>query len=122
MATQRPPNIVYLHSHDSGRHVQPYGAGVPTPRIQRLAEEGVLFRQAFCAAPTCSGSRAALATGEYPHVNGMIGLAHRGFAIRDMSQHLVPPRRAAGYPSILIGEQHIAADPAMIGFDRVRGV
>ena len=63
----RPPNVLYLHSHDTGRHVQPYGVGVRTPRIQRLAEEGVIFRQAFCAAPTCSGSRASLATGQWPH-------------------------------------------------------
>ena len=31
------PNIVYVHSHDTGRHVQPYGHSVPTPNIQRLA-------------------------------------------------------------------------------------
>ena len=63
--TVTTPNILYLHSHDTGRYVQPYGHQVPTPNIQRLADQGVLFRQAFCAAPTCSGSRAALLTGEY---------------------------------------------------------
>ena len=46
MTLQRP-NIVYLHSHDTGRHIQPYGHQVPTPNIQRLADQGVLFRQAF---------------------------------------------------------------------------
>lgn len=46
------PNIPYLHSHDSGRYVQPYGHPVPTPNLQRLAEEGVLFRHAFNAALT----------------------------------------------------------------------
>jgi arylsulfatase A-like enzyme len=115
-----PPNVVYLHSHDTGRCVQPYGHAVPTPRIQRLAEEGILFRQAFCAAPTCSGSRAAFATGQYPHVNGMMGLAHRGFAIRDMGHHLIHTLRRAGYTSTLVGEQHIAGDPSRIGFDHVR--
>ncbi len=115
-----PPNVVYLHSHDTGRCVQPYGHAVPTPRIQQLAEEGVLFRQAFCAAPTCSGSRAAFATGQYPHVNGMMGLAHRGFALHDMGRHLIHTLRRAGYTSTLIGEQHIAHDPWDIGFDHVR--
>ncbi len=43
----RPPNIVYLHSHDTGRYVQPYGHQIPTPNIQRLADQGLLFRQAF---------------------------------------------------------------------------
>jgi len=41
------PNILYLHSHDTGRYVQPHGYDIPTPNIQRLAEEGVIFRQAF---------------------------------------------------------------------------
>ena len=51
----RPPNIVYLHSHDTGRYVQPYGHQIPTPNIQRLADQGLLFRQAFCAAPSLLG-------------------------------------------------------------------
>ena len=58
------PNIVYLHSHDTGRHIQPYGHQVQTPNIQRLADQGLLFRQAFSAAPVCSASRAALKPGE----------------------------------------------------------
>jgi arylsulfatase A-like enzyme len=45
------PNILYIHSHDTGRYVEPYGYPVPTPHIQRLAEQGLLFRKAFCAAP-----------------------------------------------------------------------
>ena len=76
-----PPNILYLNSHDTGRYVQPYGTAVPTPNIQWLADQGVMFRNAFCAAPSCSGSRAALLTGSYCHNNGMMGLAHRGFSL-----------------------------------------
>ena len=57
------PNILYIHSHDTGRYVQPYGYAIPTPSIQRLAEQGILFRKAFSAAPTCSPSRASLLTG-----------------------------------------------------------
>ena len=36
----RYPNILYIHSHDTGRYIQPYGHAVPTPNLQRLAEEG----------------------------------------------------------------------------------
>jgi len=113
------PNIVYLHSHDTGRHIQPYGHQVPTPNIQRLADQGLLFRQAFSAAPVCSGSRAALLTGEYSHTNGMLGLAHRGYRLADYDHHLVHTLRDAGYTSTLIGEQHVSADPLDIGYDRV---
>jgi N-sulfoglucosamine sulfohydrolase len=115
----RTPNILYIHSHDTGRVVQPYGFQVPTPNIQMLADQGVLFREAFCAAPTCSGSRASLLTGLYCHNNGMEGLAHRGWELGDYGQHWVHTLRRAGYHSILVGEQHISKDPAVIGYDEL---
>ena len=114
-----PPNILYIHSHDTGRYVQPYGFQVPTPNIQLLADQGVLFREAFCAAPTCSGSRASLLTGVHCHNNGMLGLAHRGWKLNDYGQHWVHTLREAGYRSTLIGEQHISVDPGVIGYDEI---
>lgn len=115
----KAPNILYLHSHDTGRFVEPYGHAVASPNIQRLAEEGILFRQAFCAAPTCSPSRAAMLTGQSAHGSGMIGLAHRGFRLKDYGRHIVHVLREAGYSSTLIGVQHIARDPSIIGYDRI---
>lgn len=119
--TSKPrPNIIYIHSHDSGRYLQPYGHAVPAPNLQRLASGGVLFRSAFNAAPTCSPSRASLLTGQCPHSNGMLGLAHRGFSLVDYKRHIAHTLRAAGYYSELIGLQHIAHDPAIIGYDKVQ--
>jgi len=115
----RPPNILYLHSHDTGRYVQPYGYPVPTPNIQHLADQGVLFRQAFCAAPVCSGSRAALLTGQCTHATGMLGLAHRGYRLAHPERHVVHVLRDAGYWSGLIGEQHVSDDPGDLGYDVV---
>jgi N-sulfoglucosamine sulfohydrolase len=117
-----PPNILYLNSHDTGRYVQPYGTAVPTPNIQWLADQGVMFRNAFCAAPSCSGSRAALLTGSYCHNNGMMGLAHRGFALYDYDQHIVRTLRRAGYYTELIGEQHVSATPDVLGYDVVHEI
>ena len=114
-----PLNILYLHSHDTGRYVQPYGHAVATPNLQRLTEQGVLFRKAFCAGPTCSASRAALLTGQCPHSSGMIGLAHRGFSLHDCSQHIVHTLRKAGYFSALVGVQHVARSADAIGYDLV---
>jgi len=113
------PNIVYIHSHDSGRYLSPYGQSVPTPNLQRLAQEGTVFRNAFSAAPTCSPSRAALLTGLYPHSNGMLGLAHRGFSLNDYQQHIVHTLKPAGYTSVLAGLQHVAKVPETIGYDKV---
>lgn len=111
------PNILYIHSHDSGRYLQPYGYAVPTPNLHKLADTGVLFRQAFSGAPTCSPSRAALLTGQCAHKSGMTGLAHRGFALNDVKQHVLHTLRPAGYQSILAGVQHVAARKDQIGYD-----
>ena len=117
-------NILYIHSHDTGRYIQPYGHAVPTPRLQQLAEEGVLFRQNFCVNPTCSPSRAALLTGSYPHENGMMGLAHRGWSLNDYGQHLIHILHREGYTSVLAGMQHLVnkkihQEPwKIIGYDR----
>jgi N-sulfoglucosamine sulfohydrolase len=117
-----PPNILYLNSHDTGRYVQPYGNSVPTPNIQWLADQGVMFRHAFCAAPSCSGSRAALLTGSYCHNNGMMGLAHRGFTLNDYDQHIARTLGDAGYHTELIGEQHVSTSPDVLGYDVVHDI
>lgn len=123
----RKPNILYLHSHDTGRYIQPYGHAIPTPHLRNLAETGVLFRQNFCVNPTCSPSRASLLTGSYPHENGMLGLAHRGFSLNNYSQHIIHRLRGEGYLSALAGVQHIAMDQShrkaweVIGYDEFLG-
>ena len=113
------PNIIYLHSHDTGRYIQPYGHAVPTPNLQRFAEQGVVFRNAFSVAPNCSPSRSALVTGHAPHCNGMNGLAHRGFSLVDITQHILHTLRPQGYHSSLFGVQHVAKQPHLIGYDQV---
>lgn len=115
------PNIVYLHSHDTGRYVQPYGYPAETPNLQRLADEGVIFRNAFSAAPTCSPSRAALLTGQDAHSSGMMGLAHRGFALSDPRRHIAQTLRDAGYHTVLAGFQHVATEDriADCGYDEI---
>ena len=117
--TETPPNIVLIVSHDTGRYLQPYGHQMITPNIQRLADQGLLFRHAFSAAPTCSPSRAALMTGRWPHCNGMLGLAHRGFALDDPGQHILHTLRDAGYFTAMVGEQHVSEDPEDLGYDLV---
>lgn len=118
----RLQNIVYIHSHDTGRVVAPYGYPVSTPNLSKLASESVVFEQMFCANPTCSPSRAALLTGQYPHSCGQLGLAHRGFTMPDFGHHLVRYLKTHGYATALSGIQHILAphgpeSAARIGYD-----
>lgn len=49
----------------------------------------------------------------------MLGLAHRGFSLNDYNQHIVHWLRPHGYRSTLIGVQHIAKDPKVIGYDEI---
>ncbi|MFW6006778.1 MAG: sulfatase [Halanaerobiales bacterium] len=119
MNGKKRPNILYLHSHDSGRYIQPYGHNVSTPNLQQLAEEGVVFRQAFCANPTCSPSRAALLTGQAPHSNGMVGLAHLGMTLNNYDEHIIHTLKKEGYNTVLTGIQHVAPEPEMIGYDHI---
>ena len=110
------PNILYLHSHDTGRYVQPYGFAVPTPNIQELAEAGVLFTHAFCCAPTCSASRAALLTGQLPHSCGQFGLVNRGFELRDRKKHVAAVLAQDGYFTASAGVHHVVRDHLSCGY------
>ena len=110
-------NIIYLHSHDTGRYLQPYGHAVPAPNLQRLAEEGVLFRRAFNAAPTCSPSRACLLTGQSAHSCGQLGLANREFFLQHPERHLANFLRSHGYRAALCGIQHLVLDPRTLGYE-----
>jgi N-sulfoglucosamine sulfohydrolase len=117
-------NVVYLHTHDTGRFIQPYGHAIPTPNLMALAREGVLFRNCFDAAPTCSPSRAAMLTGMNAHASGMIGLAHRGFSLRDPTTHLAQHLHSHGFETVLCGVQHeiAAGQAAALGYERTLSV
>jgi arylsulfatase A-like enzyme len=114
-------NIIYIHTHDSGRFIQPYGHAIPTPNLMRLAEEGVLFRKCFSCAPTCSPSRVALLTGMNPHSAGMLGLTHRGFSLNNPKQHLAHHLKLNGFETVLCGVQHVITpgEEQRLGYTRV---
>ena len=119
MSRSDPPNILYIHSHDTGRYVQPYGYQVPTPNIQHLADQGVLFRRGVLRRADLL-RQPCLA----PHRPVLPQQRHaRARPPRLGAQRLWPapcPRAApAGYRSTLIGEQHISEDPHVTGYDEV---
>ncbi len=68
-APASPPNVVFMIADDwSYPHAGVYGDPVVrTPTFDRLAQKGALFHNAYCAAPSCSPSRAAILTSRYPH-------------------------------------------------------
>lgn len=113
-------NLLYLHAHDLGRWIAPYGHPVETPALSALARRAGtrLFRNAHSAAPTCSPSRAALLTGMAPHEAGMMGLMHRGFRLRNSQHHLAAFLQEKGYETALAGIQHLQPSSDLRGYDR----
>jgi N-sulfoglucosamine sulfohydrolase len=83
---------------------------VATPRLDRLAREGLLFTRAFGAASSCSSARATFITGQYPHTNGVTGLTH-AHPLRSLSPlHPTLPKllRKAGFHTALEGKWHVS--------------
>lgn len=98
-------NVLYLNTHDIGRYLSAYGAPVETPNLMSLAKDGACFTNCHCASPTCSPSRGALLTGQYPHSNGLVGLSHRGFVLNG-EHHLASFLQSCGYETVISGVQH----------------
>lgn len=75
-ASAAPPNIIYIMADDlTTQAISAYDNGIfddiaPTPNMDRLATEGMLFQNVMCTNAICGPSRAAILTGNYSHVNG----------------------------------------------------
>src|SRR5262245_31050289 len=81
-AQGQKPNILFIVSDDTGYgDLGPYGGGegrgMPTPNIDRLADEGMTFFD-FYAQPSCTPGRAAMQTGRIPNRSGMTTVAFQG--------------------------------------------
>ena len=113
-AASQKPNIVFIFSDDHAvQAIGAYGSKVnQTPHIDRLAQEGMLFVNSFCANSICGPSRACILTGKHSHVNGFRRNGNRF----DGGQMTFPKlMRGAGYQTAIIGKWHLGTDPT--GFD-----
>ncbi len=118
-------DVVVITTHDIGRHLHCYGVkSVASPNLDSLAASGVMFSQGFATAPQCSPSRASLATGRYPHNNGVMGLAHHGFdwELSPSAPHAAAIFGRAGFATHLFGSQHVSLHPERLGFDQLHPV
>lgn len=115
------PNILLIVTEDHGPDFGCYGdRTVPTPNVDRLAAQGVLFRNAYTTQSVCSPARASILTGLYPHQHGQIGLASsaHNFTMVRAWPNLAGLLRARGYRTGIIGKLHVNPAPAF-PFDQV---
>ncbi len=111
MAADAPkkPNILFVLCDD----LRPDAVGclgsehVKTPNIDRLANEGLLFRNSFCTTSLCSPSRASILTGLYAHAHGVTN----NFTEFPTETATFPKRlQDAGYETAYIGKYHMGED------------
>lgn len=113
-----PPNIIYILTDDMGYgDIGTYGGKfIPTPNIDRMAEEGLKFTQFYSASPISSPSRCGLITGKNPgkyHINSYLQ-TRKGNREAEMNDFLVAdapslPRamKEGGYKTAHIGKWHL---------------
>jgi arylsulfatase A-like enzyme len=113
-AAERRPNFLFIyaddHRWDAMGHIQreqgerarfPW---LKTPRMDRLAHEGVRFSNAFVTFSLCAPSRAAYLTGRYNHLNGVY---NNNTAFPTNSVTYASQLRTAGYRTAYIGKWHM---------------
>jgi N-acetylglucosamine-6-sulfatase len=118
-AANRPPNMVFILTDDH-RWDALSAMGHPflqTPHLDRLANEGILFENAFVTTSLCSPSRASFLTGQYAHTHGVV-TNHTPWDNRNVT--FLERLNAAGYETAFIGKWHMPGDglPALRGVDR----
>jgi arylsulfatase A-like enzyme len=132
LAQQPKPNILFILADNTGYgDLGVYGGGelrgAPTPRIDRLAAEGLRLTQ-FLVEPACTPSRAALMTGRYSIRSGLSLVAVEGTAISLPATEITMAEmlRDAGYATAIFGKWHLGAQPYSQpqnkGFDEFYGI
>jgi arylsulfatase A-like enzyme len=104
------PNIVFIFSDDHAyQTISAYGSKLTvTPNIDRIANEGAIFKNTFITNSICGPSRACLLTGKYSHINGYM-VNERKF---NTDQQVFPELlQQSGYQTAWIGKMHLGAIP-----------
>ena len=117
LAADKRPNIVFIFSDDHAPHaIGAYDGwlkGVnPTPSIDQLASQGMLFRNSFCTNSICGPSRAVIQTGKHSHKNGFM---NNGDKFNWNQQTFPKLLQAVGYQTAIFGKSHLAGKPQ--GYD-----
>ncbi|QCX38719.1 sulfatase [Aureibaculum algae] len=122
----KKPNVIVIYTDDQGAgDLGCYGAtDIFSPNIDKLAEDGIRFTQAYVAAPVCAPSRAALLTGNYPQRAGVPGNTSASIGsdgLPDEQYTMAELFKDNGYKTAHVGKWHLgmseASSPNNQGFD-----
>jgi N-sulfoglucosamine sulfohydrolase len=118
MVTAEKPNFIIFIADDAAwNDFGPYGNNnIKTPNIKRLAEEGLVFNNAFLTTSSCSPSRCSILTGRYPHSTGAPEL-HMPLPSDQLL--FAGELQKAGYFTAVAGKYHLG--PARSEFDTIYG-
>ncbi len=131
-AANEKPNVVIILADNVGYgDLGPYGGGelrgAPTPRIDKLATEGLRLTQ-FLVEPACSPSRAALMTGQYSIRNGLslVVVPNSPNTLAQKAVTMGELFKSQGYATAIFGKWHLGGGPESLptahGFDEYYGV
>lgn len=105
------PNVVFIYADDLGYgDLSSYGATkLQTPNLDKLAKQGVRFTNAHCTSATCTPSRYALLTGEYPWRKSGTGILPGDAALIIPTNKTTLPKlfQQAGYKTAIVGKWHL---------------
>lgn len=120
--TAPPPNIVIIYADDLGYgDVSAYGATrLKTPNLDMLANEGVRFTNGYATSATCTPSRYALLTGQYPWRNADAKiLPGTAPLLIDTAQMTIPKMlKAQGYHTGIVGKWHLGLGSGLVDWNR----
>ena len=124
------PNIIIILTDDQGfSDVGCFGAsGFATPRLDRMAAEGMRFTSFYVAQSVCGASRAALLTGCYPNRLGMLGAPSHSSKHGISDKEVIIPQmlKQKGYVTAIYGKWHLGYQqqflPMQHGFDDYFGL
>lgn len=108
------PNIILFVADDHGLDaIGAYGNPViKTPNLDKLAEDGVKFTNAYCTSASCAASRSVILTGKFGHATGSYGHVHdyHHFSTYENEKSLPVLLEESGYTTARIGKYHVAPE------------